>query len=217
MNYGFAAYNGLDGMNLTKWGIILGVAIAVITFIRCMGISRTVFFIFFILLIGFGVTRHRMLGRIIFPWPHQESMLEYSEQYQLDPYLVAAVTFVESGFDERSVSRKGAIGLMQVMPETGRWIGEQLGTEIKPGDLLHGETNIQIGTWYLRYLLDEFNQDIPLTLASYNAGKSRVREWLSLKVWNGELSGMHQIPFPETRRYLTKVLRIHRIYRYLYS
>lgn len=217
MNQVFTAYNGLNGINLTKWGMILGVAIAVITFIRFMGIGRAVLLLLFLMLLGFGVTRHRMLGRIVFPWPHQETMLEYSQQYQLDPYLVAAVTFVESGFDERSVSKKGAIGLMQVMPETGRWIGEQLGKPIKPGDLLNGETNIQTGTWYLRYLLDDFNQDIPLTLASYNAGRSRVREWLNLKVWNGELSGIHQIPFPETRRYLTKVLRMHRIYRYLYS
>jgi soluble lytic murein transglycosylase len=112
---------------------------------------------------------------------------EIAEKYGVDRHLVRAVIKVESDFDPSLVSKKGAQGLMQLMPETAG--------DMKVEDAFNPRENIEGGVKYLRRLLDMFDQDLPLTLAAYNAGENIVKK-------NG-----HQIPpYKETQEYVKKVL-----------
>jgi len=157
------------------------------------------------------------VGRHFFPFPYQEIVFRYAFREDLDPFLIAAVIKTESNFRAEACSRKGALGLMQVMPETGRWVAEETGEPpLLPDDLLDPETNIRLGTRYLAYLHTQFNDDPVLALAAYNAGRSNVLRWLEQAQWTGELATLDDIPFPETRRYVRRVLLAERIYRYLY-
>jgi hypothetical protein len=118
------------------------------------------------------------------------TIAHHSRQHHLDPALVSAVIKAESDFDPDAISRTGAIGLMQLMPQTA----ERL--EIR--DPFDPEENIAGGARYLRYLLDRFNGNLPLALAAYNAGATRVEHYRTLP------------PIHETRRYVKKVLRFYR-------
>lgn len=158
------------------------------------------------------------VGRFFYPFPYQEATFRYAGAYQLDPFLLAAVMRAESKFDKRAVSAQGARGLMQIMPDTGRWVAGQLGEPaFHPDRLFEPETNIRYGAWYLADLQNEFHGDPLLVLAAYNGGRGNVNEWLSNKDLSGGASTIDQIPFSETRHYVRKVLFNYRVYRYLYG
>lgn len=165
-----------------------------------------------------AVLATRWLAMQFYPLHHREPLVRYATEYNLDPYFVAAVIKVESRWRPAVVSPKGAVGLMQIMPETGVWAAEQIG--IPPVDaaaLTHPETNIRIGTWYLRYLLDAFDGNRAMALAAYNGGDHNVRRWLGEKRWTGLELDLDQIPFPETRQFVAKVLRDYRWYQRIYG
>lgn len=169
-----------------------------------------------ILLVILAVNVER-IGRHYYPFPHQELVFHYAQLQRLDPYFVAAVIKTESNFRPGVESPKGALGLMQIMPETGRWISEQIGVdEFEPEVLNDVETNLMFGTWYLAHLYEEFGQDPILVLAAYNAGRGNVQAWLREDRWTGEARNLEQIPFPETRQFVRKVLFHYRIYNFLY-
>jgi soluble lytic murein transglycosylase-like protein len=116
----------------------------------------------------------------------------FSQQHQLHPALIRAVIKAESDFDPRAVSRAGAIGLMQLMPQTA--------VRLDVRDLYDPEDNIGGGTKYLRQLLDRFRGNLPLALAAYNAGEHVIDRYRTLP------------PFGETRQYVRKVLRYYRLF-----
>jgi len=109
-----------------------------------------------------------------------------SQQYQIDPLLVEAVIQIESGFNPNAVSRKGATGLMQLMKDTA--------SQYQVSDRFDPHKNIGVGVQHLRYLMDRYSDQIPLVLAAYNAGAGNVDKYHGIP------------PFPETRRYVKKVL-----------
>jgi len=125
----------------------------------------------------------------------------------VDPYLVAAVMREESGFNPGAVSSTGALGLMQIMPSTGRFIAGKLGRELDDKrELLDPDVSIELGSWYLGHLARRFDNDIVLTIASYNAGPTAVARWT--ETLPAELDEfIESIPYPETRRYAKKVLK----------
>lgn len=167
-----------------------------------------------ILLVAFNAER---IGRHYYPFPYQETIYFYSQEHRIDPYLLAAIIRIESNFNPEAVSPKGAVGLMQIMPDTGRWITEQMqGPAFDPQGLLDPETNIRMGCWYLANLYDNFGGDPVLVLAAYNGGRGNVSNWLKEARWSGEAHTLDQIPFPETRQYVRKVLATYRIYNFLY-
>lgn len=116
----------------------------------------------------------------------------FSRQHQLHPALIRAVIKAESGFDPHAVSRAGAVGLMQLMPQTA--------ARMDVRDLYDPEDNIGGGTKYLRQLLDRFRGNLPLALAAYNAGEHVVDRYRTLP------------PYTETRQYVRKVLRYYRVF-----
>jgi len=144
-----------------------------------------------------------------FPMPHRQAVVERSEAIGLDPAYVYGLIRQESRFimDARSVV--GASGLMQVMPATARWTAKKIGlTDFKTHQLHDRDTNIAIGTGYLKLVLDDFAGSMPLAAAAYNAGPGRPRAWrgqagnpsLEAAIW------AENIPFNETRDYVKKVL-----------
>lgn len=174
--------------------------------------------IVFLLLIAFTVFNFGNIARFLNPFPYQELTYSYAQQYQVDPFLIAAIIKTESNFNPEAVSAKGARGLMQIMPETGSWIAQQTGEpSVKLEDLFDPETNIKLGTWYVANLEEEFPDDIVLVLAAYNGGRGNVRDWLEQKIFSGEAEKVEEIPFSETRYFVKKVLIYQHLYRYLYG
>jgi len=170
-----------------------------------------------VLLIILAVLASGPLGRMVYPWPYRETIEIYSEQYGLDPYLVAAVVKVESGFNPGAVSARGARGLMQLMPETAEWIAAQKGDTFQTELLFEPKFNISLGCWYLADLLDQYEGETVLALAAYNGGRGSVSGWLKSREWDGTFDSLEDIPFGETRNFVRKVMRTHKIYRFLYS
>jgi soluble lytic murein transglycosylase len=134
----------------------------------------------------------------------------------LDPALIAAVIYAETKFDPRP-SRAGAQGLMQILPQTAEFLARRSGaTTFTLTDLATPQVNIAYGSYYLRYLLDEYGGSKVLALAAYNGGESNVDHWLTQARAKGQHLAPDEIPFPETRAYVLKVLRAERDYRSAY-
>jgi soluble lytic murein transglycosylase len=145
-------------------------------------------------------------------------------RHGVDGNLLRAIARQESAFQTKAISSAGALGLMQVMPATGkiavrrgglkRHLGSDLGQAIKK-DLHTPERNIEIGAFHLSWLLDRYNNQRPLAIAAYNAGESRADRWLKsskggpMDVW------IETIPFKETRNYVQNVLAFEVVYRAL--
>ncbi|MGE5571494.1 MAG: lytic transglycosylase domain-containing protein [Bacteroidota bacterium] len=153
-----------------------------------------------------------------YPTPYKDIVTQYCAEHDVDPFLVTALMRVESRFKPHVVSEKGARGLMQVMPDTGRWVAEELGMDRFDPEMLHDpKVNLRIGTWYLASLEREFGGDRVLVLAAYNAGRGNVRKWLDTARWTGRIEEIDSIPFPETREYVKKVLRLYERYVRVYQ
>ncbi|MFN3347070.1 MAG: lytic transglycosylase domain-containing protein, partial [Candidatus Bipolaricaulaceae bacterium] len=153
--------------------------------------------------------------RLAYPLAWEESVQRWSSAYGVDPFLVWAVMREESGFLPTAVSRSGARGLMQLLPSTARWIAEEK-LRIPYGEelLFDPDYNIRLGTWYLRYLLDQFAGNMAWAVAAYNGGPGNLRRWTaSLR---DPLDFPAALRSPETREYLAKVLNAWLIYRWLY-
>ena len=160
--------------------------------------------------------------KFLYPFPYRSTVESYSSRWKVDKFLAIAVMKVESNFSETAHSQSGAIGLMQLMPETAAWIAYQLGEtpeeavdDIK--NLREPETNIRYGTWYLAELEDEFKGNDVLALAAYNAGRGNVHEWIKKNHWSENFSDVDKIPYAETRDYVKRVLHCREKYAKLYS
>lgn len=156
--------------------------------------------------------------RLAFPFPYRGEIFQYARTYNLDPYLVASLIRQESEFDPAVVSYAGAIGLMQVMPPTGREIARRLRLgHSTPARLKQPVFNLRLGTYYMRRLLDARNGSVEETLAGYNAGGSRVRLWENWGPYQEPNEFVETIPFTQTRDYVQIILRNRDIYRWLYA
>jgi soluble lytic murein transglycosylase len=154
------------------------------------------------------LTRPAWYDRLWYPLRYEEFVQGHARNYRLDPALLAAVIYQESKFQADAESDRGAIGLMQLLPETAKGIAERTGgSAFRVSDLYDPELNIRYGAWYLRHLLDKYGSE-RLALAAYNAGQRNVDEWRRHGVG---------IQFPETRSFVDRVEDLTRIYRHAYS
>lgn len=155
--------------------------------------------------------------RLFYPYRYRAVIEANAAEYRVDPLLVLAIIRTESNFKSDAVSAKGALGLMQVMPETAEWIAGQLGMEeLSREDILQPEINIKLGTWYLANLREEFPGSIDVVIAAYNGGRGRVRYWLENGIRSGSYADRVDIPLLETRQFLYKVRTAYKNYQYLY-
>jgi soluble lytic murein transglycosylase len=155
--------------------------------------------------------------RVIFPIDYWQQLEGSARRRGLDPYVVVALAAQESTFDAGIASSAGAIGLMQIMPATGRSVARQLG--IKPfstSRLTDPEVNMAIGTEYFGELVAEFGHPA-YALAGYNAGGHRVRRWKSERPGLPIDEWIDDIPFPETQNYVKRILGTAEDYRRLYG
>lgn len=156
--------------------------------------------------------------KFVYMWPYQGEILEYSGKNKVDPFLVAAVIKNESNFDRKAVSKVGAIGLMQIMPETGEWIAGQMGIDkFDVRDLYRTDANIRLGCWYLGELEYEFQRNWVLMMVAYNAGRGNTKDWMQENSWNYDFNRIEDIPYSDTREYVKKVLHDRDEYYKLYK
>ena len=139
----------------------------------------------------------------IYPFPYPDLILGWAEERSLNPLLVTALVRQESRFQPDIRSVVGAVGLMQVMPETGEWISTQIGQDdyslSKPAD------NVKFGTWYLDFTHSTYNDNSLYAVASYNAGPGAVSRWIEEKDFANADEFVEQIPYPETKGYVESV------------
>ena len=140
--------------------------------------------------------------RLRYPLEYEHIVRGHAANYELDPALLAAVIYQESKFDPNAQSDSGAIGLMQLLPETAKGIAARTGgSEFHVGDLRNPEINIRYGSWYLRHLLDKYGSERK-ALAAYNGGQGNVDRG---------------VVYGETEHYVDRVLELRRIYRDAYA
>ena len=150
------------------------------------------------------------------PLAYQDIIREQAADKHLDPALIAAVIYAETKFDART-SPAGAEGLMQIEPQTALFLAHRSGAKtFTVSDLGTPEVNIAYGSYYLRFLLDHYGQNKLLALAAYNGGEANVDRWASAAEAGGHRFVLADIPFPETRAYVQKVLSAQHDYRVSY-
>jgi soluble lytic murein transglycosylase len=153
--------------------------------------------------------------KAVYPLEHTGAIRDAARRYDLEPALVAAVIYAESRFDEHARSEQGAVGLMQILPETADQIaGESGGVTFTTADLEDPRVNVRYGCYYLRHALDAYDGDLRAAIASYNAGMGAVAEW---SVGVERRLRLGDIPYPETRAYVKSVLEARRVYRETYG
>lgn len=152
-----------------------------------------------------------------YPIAYTELIQRYAKEFELDPYLVTAIMRCESSNDPLAVSHKGAIGLMQIMPDTGVWIAHKLDLDdsYREEQLYEPETNVRFACWYLQFLTNRLHGDRTCMIAAYNAGHRSVENWLEDPAYSSN-GTLHTIPFPETERYYGKVTTAYDKYKTLY-
>ena len=164
---------------------------------------------------GLGEEAVRELGAL--PLRHDDIIRQQAADKNLDPALIAAVIYEESRFRDQT-SHAGARGLMQITPETADAIAKHSGgTRFEQSDLSDPQINISYGAYYLRLLLDHYGSNETLAIAAYNAGMGNVDEWVADAGGAGEFDHAEDIPFPETRAYVEKVLEARTDYRDHYA
>ncbi len=158
------------------------------------------------------------LLRLVYPFPYRDRIVAEARRHGIDPFLAAGLIRQESMFNARAVSPAGAIGLMQVMPETGRTLARRLDiASFEPDMLRHPQINITIGMQFLADMLAEYDARIDAVLAAYNAGPSRVDRWMEFPEWENPELFSERIPYEETRDYVKIVQQNARLYEALYG
>ncbi len=183
------------------------------------GGKRRVIFILLILIISMLIlSQMNWFWRLIYPLKYEDIIIINAQEYDIDPALVAAMIFVESKYISSAQSHRGAMGLMQIMPDTGHWIAEQLAvSNFKEDKLLDPVINIMFGCWYIDSLMQQFNKQLIVVLAAYNAGRGNVKRWLDNKNWDGRNATIGDLPFDETKNYIKQVLEVYKKYKKIYS
>jgi soluble lytic murein transglycosylase len=148
--------------------------------------------------------------RTMYPLRYEETIREASEENDLEPTFVAAVIYTESRFRPDVRSHQQAYGLMQLLPQSARFIQHKSGIE---GDFRNPKVNIRLGTWFLGYLNDRYDGDERLMLAAYNSGEGSVDAWTS----NRGFDIKKDIPYKETREYVDRALEAQKTYTDLYG
>ncbi len=166
-----------------------------------------------------GVEWNRWLVRAIYPFPYRDLVRLEAEEWGLDPLHLAALIRQESAFLAGARSGAGAMGLMQVIPSTGRSLAQSVGPRTFDEDLLlHPEVNLHLGAAYLSRLNERFGERTALVLAAYNAGPTRASRWeRSFPEAEDPLRFTERIPYAETRGYVKRVTRNVELYRWLYA
>ena len=152
-----------------------------------------------------------------YPMTYAPEIRAAAAEFSLDPAYVASVVLAESSFDAEAVSSVGAIGLMQIMPATGEWIAGKL--EDEPFDvqrLYQPEVNLRYGCWYLRFLLDRYDEDMYTASTAYHQGQGRVDQWLEDPEYSEDGRTLTAISSAVTDTYVNRIMESYAHYQELY-
>lgn len=159
----------------------------------------------------------KTINEFTLPLTHADIIRQQASDKHLPPELIAAVIYAETKFDPRT-SSAGALGLMQIEPATAQFLARRSGgITFTTGDLSKPAVNIAYGSYYLRYLLDHYNGNEMLAVAAYNGGITNVDRWRAQAGGDAHAFTIRDIPFPETRAYVEKVLQAQKDYRRTYA
>lgn len=176
--------------------------------------NKTLIFVI-IIAIAFVIINSTNIQKLIqkntYPKKYSYEVEKYAKEYNVDQNLIYAVIKAESNFKEKAVSRKNAMGLMQLMQDTAREIANMIGIEINEELLLEPDTNINLGTKYLSILLGKYG-NVEVAVSAYNAGSGNVDNWITEGIIQADGSDIENVPFKETNNYVRKILRNYKIY-----
>ncbi len=170
------------------------------------------------LLIVVVVFSTQKLESFIYPIKYAEYVEPYAEENDLDPALVYAVIKCESSFKSDAVSSVGAVGLMQITPDTFDWLLTKTGEQDRydTDDLYDPEVNIQYGTYFLKLLLKEFS-DVKTAVTAYHAGMGIVGKWLDDETYSSDGQTLEEIPYADTSDYVDRVIKTIDKYNTIYD
>ncbi|OEG00098.1 lytic transglycosylase [Vulcanibacillus modesticaldus] len=180
-------------------------------------ISKKNLIIYTLLFLVFLSINTKWLWELIYPIKYEHEIEEYSRRFDVDPFLILSIIQVETSFEEDRTSKKGAVGPMQIMPDTAIWIIDQAGFSYKLEDLAKPKVNIALGSWYVSNIFHQFDRNIVATIAAYNAGPNKVSKWFKEGIWDGTLEKVNRIPYGETRHYIQRVLFFYERYKWIYE
>lgn len=164
-----------------------------------------------------GTDMSDKINKTQYPIKYEHFVVDYSDKYGIDKYLVYAVMRTESKFDKMAVSSVGAKGLMQLTDETARDCAKKMGIkDFKTDSLFDPETNIHLGCYYLASLLGKYGDETN-ALAAYNCGPKNVDEWLKDKAYTNANGTLINIPYFETKSYVTRVKDARKMYKSIYE
>ena len=150
---------------------------------------------------------------------YRDLIERYSAEQSLDPALVASMIYNESRFNPSAVSRIGARGLMQIMPETGEWLAGKFGeaADYAPDRLFDANTNLRYGCWYLGFLMRRYDGDMRCSSSAYHAGQGTVDKWLADPNYSSDGKTLDVIGYDSTNTYVNRVLRYYEKYEEIYA
>jgi soluble lytic murein transglycosylase len=165
-----------------------------------------------------GEAWNRRLLKIMYPMPFKSLIERHANAHGLDPYFVTAIIRQESRFNNKAMSGAGAVGLMQVMPSTGKQLGKRTKkSTVTVAKLTQPDLNLRLGTKFLSDLMDMYGNRVDAALVAYNAGPSRAYRWRNFPEFATEDLFIERIPFDETREYVKAIKSNITIYRALYG
>jgi len=160
----------------------------------------------------------KSIWKPFYPRGYYDTVEKWANIEKVNPFLVYSIIREESHFNPFALSVSDARGLMQIIPPTGKWIAEKINSKnFNIGNMWDEETNIRMGSWYLRFLLDYFDDTEMLAVAGYNAGQGAVGKWVQKHDKKEADFFIENIPYEQTREYIKKVLRDYVIYHQIYG
>jgi len=181
--------------------------------------GKKLFVVFIICVIAFGAVffSYSFVMQIVYPMRYEEEIMFASKKYLVEPYIIASMINVESSYNQYAISSKGAVGLMQILPETALWLSEQMEIDnFEEGLLTDVQTNILMGTYYLKYLMRKF-QNLTVVFCCYNAGEGTVLSWLGDQKYSIDGVSLIKIPYFETKQHVEKLEKNLKVYQYRFK
>ncbi|MFP4661435.1 MAG: lytic transglycosylase domain-containing protein [Halanaerobiales bacterium] len=180
--------------------------------------NRAILILIILIITMLILSQMNWFWRLIYPLKYKDIIITNAEEYKIDPALVAAMIYVESKYIASARSHRDARGLMQIMPVTGVWIAEQMGISGFNDEMLYDPViNIMFGCWYISNLNQQFNEQLLVVLAAYNAGRGNVKKWLESNNWDGMDASLDDLPFEETKNYIKQVVAVYARYKKIYN
>lgn len=178
-------------------------------------LKRLLILLIFIIILYFVLFHllglENVIMKIAYPQKYSEYVIQYANEYEVDPLLIFAIIKAESDFNPQAKSHNEAKGLMQLIDKTAVELSKQ--TEV---NLYDPETNIQLGTYYFSQLLEKYQQ-VGVALAAYNAGMGNVNNWIERGIIKADGTDLENIPYKETNMYVRRILNDYAMYQKLYE